>query len=73
VLPNNITVSAAETTPLAIDDALRTRYRELSQAPIPHILTQQPEASILAVSLPSGTQLIDLHIEHAVEGQCREE
>ena len=32
------------------------------------ILTQQSEASIFAVSWPSGTQLIDLQIEHAVEG-----
>jgi hypothetical protein len=33
-----------------------------------HILTQQLEASIFSVSWPSGTQLNDLQIEHAVEG-----
>jgi hypothetical protein len=38
-----------------------------------HILTKQTEASIFAVNSPSGTQLIDLQIEHAVEGKCREE
>jgi hypothetical protein len=33
-----------------------------------HVLTKQPEASIFAVRLDDGTQLIDPQIEHAVEG-----
>jgi hypothetical protein len=31
-----------------------------------HILIKQPEASIFAVSSPSGTQLNDLRIEHVL-------
>ncbi len=62
-------ISTMSGPPLAADatsgcDLLRWATSAHSTA----ILTQQSEDSIFAVSWPSGTQLIDLQIEHAVEG-----